>query len=75
MLRNTSNDLIDLIEKMLTKDPAERIDMIKLLDHPWILKYKLRDEDSDLDVSSEGKSKGTTPIEPPRFNEDSVDQV
>ena len=72
VLRNTSNDLIDLIEKMLTKDPAERIDMIKLLDHPWILKYKLGDEDSDFEPNSEDKSK-ETPLEPPRFNEDSVD--
>ena len=59
MLRNTSNDLIDLIEQMLKKDPLERIDMIKLLDHPWILKYKLSEENSDFETKSEDKIKGT----------------
>ena len=74
VLRNTSNDLIDLIERMLAKDPLERIDMLRLLEHPWILKYKLGDENSDFETKSEEKYK-ETPWEPPGFNEENVDQV
>ena len=40
---------------MLRKDPAKRIDMMNIKEHPWIKKYKLRDwNDSDavVEVSS-----------------------
>ena len=35
-LRNVSDECIDLIQKMLCKDPNNRIEMIDILDHPWI---------------------------------------
>ena len=43
-MRCTSDDVIDLIEKMLDKDPITRIDMIKVNEHPWIVKYKTKAE-------------------------------
>lgn len=53
ILRKTSNELIDLIERMLLKDPHERIDMMQILSHPWVEKYKLRDEESEPEESEE----------------------
>ena len=44
LLRKTSDDLIDLIEQMLHKEWGKRIDMLGIYDHPWIVKYKRRDE-------------------------------
>jgi|TARA_B110000285_G_C15077184_1_gene591424 serine/threonine protein kinase len=39
-LRKLSDELIDLIERMLDKDPNSRIDMIEIFEHPWMIKYK-----------------------------------
>lgn len=36
MLKKTSDELIDLIEKMLTKDPEQRIDNLSIFEHPWL---------------------------------------
>jgi len=50
LLRKTSDELIDLIEQMLHKEWGKRIDMLGIYDHPWIVKYKRRDErDSDVE--------------------------
>jgi serine/threonine protein kinase len=38
-LRKISDNLIDLIERMLDKNPYKRIDMLQIFDHPWITKY------------------------------------
>lgn len=35
-LRMVSEDCIDLIMKMLEKDPSKRIEMIDVFDHPWV---------------------------------------
>jgi serine/threonine protein kinase len=43
-LRKVSDSLIDLVERMLCKDPAKRIDMLQIFDHPWITKYSKRYE-------------------------------
>jgi|APSaa5957512535_1039671.scaffolds.fasta_scaffold68400_2 serine/threonine protein kinase len=51
-LRKISDECIDLIEKMLHKDPNQRIDMIEIFEHPWMIKYKKLDEWSD-DVEEE----------------------
>ena len=40
MLKNTSDDLIDLIDRMLKKDPEQRIDNLEVFEHPWIKKYR-----------------------------------
>lgn len=40
VLRRTSDDVIDLIEKMLCKDPAKRIDDLGIFEHPWIKQHK-----------------------------------
>ena len=52
-LRKTSDELIDLIERMLLKDPNERIDMMQIFAHPWINRYKRRDEESEPEESEE----------------------
>ena len=44
-LRRMSDDLIDLILKMLHKDPYERIDVHSIYQHPWMQKYKAKFED------------------------------
>ena len=49
MLKNMSDELIDLIEQMLQKDPEKRIDNLGIFDHPWIRKYKKFTDDSDSD--------------------------
>ena len=36
MLKSTSDDLIDLIDRMLKKDPESRIDNLEIFDHPWM---------------------------------------
>ncbi|OHT08313.1 calcium/calmodulin-dependent protein kinase kinase [Tritrichomonas foetus] len=38
---NISPPLKDLISRMLTKNPAERITLQKIKEHPWFSKYKL----------------------------------
>lgn len=49
-LKKISDDAIDLMEKMLTKDPLKRIDMIEIYEHPWVEKYKAKLDDwSDTD--------------------------
>jgi serine/threonine protein kinase len=55
-LRKTSDNLIDLLERMLCKDPMERIDMLQIFDHPWITKYSRKYEES----SDEEKRSSTT---------------
>lgn len=40
MLKSTSDELIDLIEKMLNKDPEQRIDNLSIFEHAWIMKYR-----------------------------------
>lgn len=35
-----SDNCLDLILRMLAKDPAKRISIREILDHPWIKKYK-----------------------------------
>jgi serine/threonine protein kinase len=42
-LKKVSEECIDLIEKMLCKDPCKRIEMIDIFDHPFIQKYKMRE--------------------------------
>ena len=44
MLRDTTDELIDLIDQMLCKDPVKRIAMMEVYEHPWIVKYKYKDE-------------------------------
>ena len=46
-LRRTSDNLIDLLDRMLCKNPQERIDMLQIFDHPWITKYSRKYENSD----------------------------
>ena len=53
LLKRTSDELIDLVEGMLEKSPLDRLDMIKIFEHPWILRYKLKDE---RESSSDGCS-------------------
>ena len=55
MLKSTSDELIDLIEQMLHKDPEKRIDNLGIFDHPWIRKYKKFAEDSDSENSNDSK--------------------
>lgn len=38
-LRKLSDECIDLIVKMLEKDPNKRIEMIGIFDHPWINRH------------------------------------
>ena len=58
ILRKTSDDLIDLVEKMLSKDPEKRIDMIEIYEHPWMEKYRLKEEKwSDEEQSSSSSSR------------------
>jgi len=66
-LRKTSDSLIDLLERMLCKDPIERIDMLQIFDHPWITKYSRKYEES----SDEEKRSSTTSEESAEL-EDSV---
>jgi serine/threonine protein kinase len=40
MLSKISDDLIDLIDLMLLKDPSKRIDILRIYEHPWIVKFK-----------------------------------
>lgn len=44
ILKRTSDELIDLVEGMLEKCPLARLDMIRIYEHPWIMRYKLKDE-------------------------------
>lgn len=56
LLRKTSNELIDLILKMLNKDPEERIPIIEIYEHPWIQKYRSKlDKWSDSENENELK--------------------
>lgn len=59
-LRMVSEDCIDLILKMLEKDPAKRIEMIEVFEHPWVVKQKhpissssVLDPDSDSESEAE----------------------
>jgi serine/threonine protein kinase len=52
LLRKTSDDFIDLLEQMLCKNMGQRIDILSIYDHPWIVKYKRKDE-----IDSEEKEK------------------
>ena len=46
-----SDDLIDLLLKMLEKDPNKRIELIDIFEHPWITKFK--DKERMYEFSSE----------------------
>jgi len=35
-LKTLSDECIDLIERMLTKDPENRIDMLEVFEHQWM---------------------------------------
>lgn len=35
-----SKECEDLIERMLDKDPSQRIGMREIFEHPWISKYR-----------------------------------
>ena len=35
-----SKEVIDLITKLLKKDPNKRMSLDEVLNHPWIIKYK-----------------------------------
>lgn len=49
---------------MLCKSMAQRIDMLGIYDHPWIIKYKRKDEvDSEDKVSITSSSKSDEPNE------------
>lgn len=39
-MKGTSDELIDLIERMLKKDPEQRIDNLSVFEHPWVMKYR-----------------------------------
>jgi len=39
-LKSLSENAIDLLQKMLHKDPLKRIDMIGVFEHPWMIKYE-----------------------------------
>ena len=57
LLRNLSDDLIDLIDKMVQKDPTKRIDILNIYEHPWIVKYKHKfekwsDDEKSISTSS-----------------------
>lgn len=54
-----SDELIDLILKMLEKDPNERIDVHSIYQHSWMQKYKAKLEcwtDSE-EEAADGKDK------------------
>lgn len=61
LLKSTSDELIDLIERMLKKDPEQRIDNFEVFEHPWIKRYKNKDDywsdDDDDDTDGEARSK------------------
>ena len=62
MLKNTSDDLIDLIEKMLHKDPEQRIDNLSIFEHPWIMKYsydRFQDDYECSDADENNPEKGS----------------
>jgi len=57
ILQKTSDDFVDLIEKMLTKEAATRIEVLDIYDHPWMVRYRNKaenwsDEDNVADSSS-----------------------
>lgn len=52
-LRKISDDCIDLLERMLKKEPETRINIIEIYEHPWIEKYKFRGYDSEVDSSED----------------------
>lgn len=61
MLKNTSDDLIDLIDQMLKKDPEQRIGNLGILNHPWIKKNRFPDDygsesDEQKEVKEEDKN-------------------
>lgn len=37
---NISPELKDMIQKMLKKDPEERIQLKECFEHPWMIKHK-----------------------------------
>lgn len=39
-LKTISDECIDLVEKMLCKEPSNRIDLIDIYDHPFVTKHK-----------------------------------
>ena len=48
--------MIDLIEKMLKKDAAERIEILDIFEHPWMVKYRTKAEKWSDDEREESDS-------------------
>lgn len=50
-----SKEVLDLIDKMLIKEPDDRLALIDVLHHPWIIgeqeKLHHQDEDTDTDFN------------------------
>ena len=36
--KKLSDEVIDLLQRMLRKDPAQRLTLLQVLDHPWLQK-------------------------------------
>ena len=45
-----SEELKDLLLKMLEKDPSKRITLVELLSHQWISKNEPKDQSCDSDI-------------------------
>ena len=73
MLKGVSDELIDLIEQMLDKDPEKRIDNLAIFEHPWIRKYKkFRDDYSDS-ISGRSERKLSSRTNSDFYNENQVE--
>ena len=73
-----SDDGVDFVKKMLSKDPANRLSAEQALKHRWLMTNKPveRQQSRGLEASSElsdkksrGSSRGRTPKSPPSTNE------
>jgi serine/threonine protein kinase len=56
ILQKTSDDLIDLIESMLKKEATERIEVLQIFEHPWMVKYRAKAEKWSDDEGDESDS-------------------
>ena len=73
-----SDDAVDFVKKMLSKDPANRLSADQALKHRWLMTNKPveRQQSRGLEASTElsdkksrGSSRGRTPKSPPSTNE------
>lgn len=62
-LRLVSDDCINLIERMLCKDPNNRIAMVEIFEHPWIQKYKNRYEKWGMAKKEESTSSDESEVD------------